>query len=86
MYWQIGAENILKSMDPSHFLHSQLASCFSVSQSPVWMDSSTTKQCQKLEDAVGGPEVMRYLPFIADLVLYYLVVSDELHPTTSVGY
>uniref|UniRef100_A0A2S2NUR8 Xylulose kinase n=1 Tax=Schizaphis graminum TaxID=13262 RepID=A0A2S2NUR8_SCHGA len=34
----------------------QLASCFSVVNSPVWMDSSTTKQCKHLEDTVGGPQ------------------------------
>ncbi|XP_075231647.1 xylulose kinase-like [Lycorma delicatula] len=56
VYWQIGAENILHSLDPSNFLHSQLASCFSISHSPIWMDSSTTKQCQMLEEAVGGAE------------------------------
>lgn len=26
-------------------------------QSPVWMDSSTTKQCHDFEQAVGGPKV-----------------------------
>ena len=29
--------------------------CFSVSQSPVWMDSSTGVQCRQLEQACGGP-------------------------------
>lgn len=28
--------------------------CFLLSDSPVWMDSSTTNQCQQLEAAVGG--------------------------------
>ena len=31
-------------------------SCFSVPQSPVWMDSSTTVQCRQLEEACGGPQ------------------------------
>ncbi|KAF2900905.1 hypothetical protein ILUMI_05310 [Ignelater luminosus] len=56
VYWQNGAENTLKSLNASEFLHQQLATSFSVTNSPVWMDSSTSKQCKELEDAVGGPE------------------------------
>ncbi|KAG8330818.1 hypothetical protein J6590_054106 [Homalodisca vitripennis] len=56
VYWQSGAEETLKTLDPDSFLHTQLASAFSVSSSPVWMDSSTTQQCRQLEAAVGGPQ------------------------------
>ncbi|XP_050432024.1 xylulose kinase [Adelges cooleyi] len=56
VYWTNGSQKTLKSLDPSGFLHTQLASCFSIVNSPVWMDSSTTKQCRKLEEAVGGPQ------------------------------
>ncbi|RZB40981.1 FGGY C domain containing protein [Asbolus verrucosus] len=56
VYWQRGSEKLLTSLDPGQFLHHQLASSFSISNSPVWMDSSTTKQCQQLEDAVGGAD------------------------------
>ncbi|XP_008485060.2 xylulose kinase-like, partial [Diaphorina citri] len=56
VYWNRGARSVLRSLDPAHFLHSQLASCFSISHSPVWMDASTTQQCRQLEAAVGGPE------------------------------
>ncbi|KAJ8307076.1 hypothetical protein KUTeg_015160 [Tegillarca granosa] len=28
--------------------------CFSIPDSPIWMDASTTAQCKKLEEAVGG--------------------------------
>ncbi|KAH0627614.1 hypothetical protein JD844_003569 [Phrynosoma platyrhinos] len=31
-------------------------SCFSVNNSPIWMDSSTTAQCSSLEKAVGGAQ------------------------------
>jgi len=60
VYWTNGAEKTLQTLNPTGFLHMQLASCFSVVNSPVWMDSSTTKQCKQLEDAVGGPQV-RYV-------------------------
>jgi len=57
VYWTTGAEQTLRTLNPAGFLHMQLASCFSVVNSPVWMDSSTTKQCKNLENAVGGPQV-----------------------------
>lgn len=57
MYWQKNAEKTLNNLNPGDFLHLQLASSFSLSNSPIWMDSSTTKQCKMLEDVVGGPEV-----------------------------
>ena len=42
----------------SGFLHSQLAHAFSVLDSPVWMDSSTSTECEQLEAAVGGAYVL----------------------------
>ena len=35
--------------------------CFSISDSPVWMDSSTTAQCRQLEAAVGGAQALSCL-------------------------
>ena len=61
MYWQKGAECTLESLDPSNFLHTQLASCFTLTNSPVWMDSSTTQYCRRLEEAVGGAEVGQFI-------------------------
>lgn len=59
VYWQKGADETLRNLDPSQFLHQQLATSFSVPNSPVWMDCSTSKQCKKLEEAVGGPLVSK---------------------------
>ncbi|KAL1132446.1 hypothetical protein AAG570_010401 [Ranatra chinensis] len=58
VYWSVGAEEVLKKLDNSHFLHTQLASCFSVTNSPIWMDSSTTKECESLEKSLGGAEAL----------------------------
>lgn len=58
VYWATGAEERLQSLDPDRFLHEQLAGCFSILQSPVWMDSSTSAQCRQLEEAVGGAQVL----------------------------
>ena len=55
VYWRRGAQQILTDCQPDKFLHQQLASAFSVQDSPIWMDSSTSEQCQQLEEAVGGP-------------------------------
>ncbi|GJQ84749.1 hypothetical protein Trydic_g4878, partial [Trypoxylus dichotomus] len=56
VYWQKGADDKLKHLDSDQFLHQQLSTYFSVINSPVWMDSSTTKYCRELEEAVGGAE------------------------------
>lgn len=56
VYWKKGASDLLSKLDPRKFLHEQLQSAFSARDSPVWMDSSTEKQCRALEDAVGGPQ------------------------------
>lgn len=55
VYWQKGAEETLKNLNPGQFLHEQLSHSFSVTNSPIWMDASTTRQCKQLEAAVGGP-------------------------------
>ncbi|XP_024938369.1 xylulose kinase isoform X2 [Cephus cinctus] len=55
VYWGKGSRHQLQNLDPNKFLHEQLAMSFSVAHSPVWMDSSTSEQCRRLEDGVGGP-------------------------------
>jgi len=56
VYWRKGAEDILDGLQPERFMHEQLSSAFSVQDSPIWMDCSTSEQCALLEAAVGGPE------------------------------
>ena len=55
-YWRTGAEDMLKSLRSDKFMHDELAHAFSILDSPIWMDSSTSEQCKNLEMAVGGPE------------------------------
>jgi xylulokinase len=40
----------------SKTLEDQLQEAFSVKQSPIWQDASTTSQCRSLENLVGGPQ------------------------------
>ncbi|KAK9703863.1 FGGY family of carbohydrate kinase [Popillia japonica] len=56
VYWQNGADDKLRHLDAGQFLHQQLSTYFSITNSPIWMDSSTTKECRELEESVGGPE------------------------------
>ncbi|XP_038287838.1 xylulose kinase isoform X1 [Canis lupus baileyi] len=61
VYWKTGASQVLTNLSPDLLLHKQLQACFSIKDSPVWMDSSTTAQCRQLEAAVGGAQALSSL-------------------------
>ncbi|XP_076384623.1 xylulose kinase isoform X2 [Megalopta genalis] len=70
VYWGKGSRNHLRQLDPTKFLHEQLVASFSVTASPVWVDSSTTKECKILEEIVGGPQRISLISsFLASLFL-----------------
>lgn len=54
VYWKTDSSVILSSLDPKKPLADQFREAFSVNESPIWMDCSTTKQCRDIEEAVGG--------------------------------
>ncbi|XP_057178796.1 xylulose kinase isoform X3 [Triplophysa rosa] len=56
VYWRTSARQTLNHLDPKQPLNIILQECFSVRDSPVWMDSSSSEQCQCLEAAVGGAQ------------------------------
>ncbi|XP_069047327.1 xylulose kinase isoform X2 [Lepisosteus oculatus] len=56
IYWKKGAKTVLQNLAHDKPLHEQMKDSFAVQDSPVWMDSSTTEQCQLLEQAVGGAQ------------------------------
>ncbi|KAM4906631.1 xylulose kinase [Sylvia borin] len=56
VYWKKGSVQILKNASSELPLHQSLKGCFSVSNSPIWMDSSTASQCRELEKALGGAQ------------------------------
>ncbi|CAL8313047.1 unnamed protein product [Merluccius merluccius] len=58
VYWRTGANHTLRHLDPEKTLSQLLKESFSVADSPVWMDSSTTPQCQYLESALGGAQTL----------------------------
>ncbi|KAK1392991.1 Xylulose kinase [Heracleum sosnowskyi] len=54
VYWKRDSSAILSSLDPKKPLVDQFCNAFSLKESPIWMDCSTTKQCKAIEEAVGG--------------------------------
>ncbi|XP_060199208.1 xylulose kinase 2-like isoform X2 [Lycium barbarum] len=54
VYWKNGSSVILSSLDPKKTLVDQFLDAFSIEESPIWMDCSTTEQCKAIEEAVGG--------------------------------
>ncbi|MCX7591708.1 MAG: xylulose kinase [Kiritimatiellae bacterium] len=56
VWWRTGAREVLQTFRPDYELSMQLEACFSLTESPVWMDSSTTLQCRALETALGGAD------------------------------
>ncbi len=53
-----GACGTLRGLDPARTLAVQLDGVFSLADSPVWMDSSTSAQCAALEARLGGPQAV----------------------------
>ncbi|XP_053569766.1 xylulose kinase isoform X2 [Bombina bombina] len=56
VYWKKGSQGLLNNLASNLPLHELLKSCFSLTDSPIWMDSSTTAECRYLEEAVGGAQ------------------------------
>ncbi|KAH6764942.1 xylulose 2 [Perilla frutescens var. frutescens] len=54
VYWKNGSSVVLASLDSQKPLVDQLGDAFSIKDSPIWMDCSTTEQCRAIEKAVGG--------------------------------
>ena len=58
VYWNRTARRALGSLKPEGTLRDQLAGAFAVDASPIWMDSSTAKQCAEREAALGGAQAV----------------------------
>ena len=48
----------ISQLDPTLSLSKQIKPCLSRPHSPIWMDSSTTLECQEIAQALGGNEVV----------------------------
>ncbi|KGO75796.1 Carbohydrate kinase, FGGY, N-terminal [Penicillium italicum] len=56
VYWGQNAESLLRNLDSSKSLEAQLEGAFSHPYSPNWQDSSTQKECDEFDAALGKPE------------------------------
>jgi xylulokinase len=54
VWWKTSSINTLRNVNNTEKLHQQLSSAFSLSLSPIWMDSSTTIECQEITNCNFG--------------------------------
>lgn len=59
VYLNRSADTLLSQLDPGAPLAPQLRMIFTRSEAPVWLDTSTTRQCREIEAGVGGAEMLR---------------------------
>ncbi len=50
--------SVISSLDSNKDLAEQMKGIFSRAASPIWMDSSTSRQCAHLNEAMGGRQAM----------------------------
>ncbi|KAI9256490.1 hypothetical protein BDA99DRAFT_466678 [Phascolomyces articulosus] len=58
VYWSKTGIEKLSQLDPKKTLEEQLSDAFEISQSPIWQDASTTRECRSLEALVGGAQAL----------------------------
>ena len=56
VYLNTSFESILKNLDSKKSIASQIAKAFTRRTSPIWMDSSTTVECEEIRNLLGGFE------------------------------
>ena len=58
VYWSKAGITTLRNLDVDKNLHTQLTTFSFTTVSPIWMNHSTTSQCNKMEEEVGGRDQM----------------------------
>lgn len=58
VYLNAQGVSCLSALDTSKSLTENLQGGFSRLSSPVWMDSSTIKECQEIQEGLGGPQAL----------------------------
>lgn len=58
VYLAAGWENILRQLQPQQRLSAQTGALYARATAPIWMDSSTSRECREIEAAVGGAEAV----------------------------
>ncbi|RDX50945.1 D-xylulose kinase [Lentinus brumalis] len=91
VYWSEDAERLLASLDASRPLAEQLApDAFSLPRAPIWQDSSTTRECRELEEAIGGAQALAdltgsraYERFTANQIARIRRINPEAYHATA---
>ncbi len=55
VYLRSGAEAVLRSLTPEQGLAEQIEPLLARAEAPIWTDSSTTRECEEIRRALGGP-------------------------------
>ena len=55
VYVNASAASAFARLNPDSSPSAQLAGCLSRTVSPIWMDASTSRECEEITEAVGGP-------------------------------
>jgi xylulokinase len=58
VYLNANAASVLGQLNPDRAPAAQLAGCLSRTVSPIWMDASTSRECEEITAAVGGPRTL----------------------------
>jgi xylulokinase len=58
VYLNANASSVLPRLDAHRPPSGQLADCLSRPVAPIWMDSSTSRECDEITAAVGGPAIL----------------------------
>ena len=58
VYLNSNWKKVIEKLNPSETLSKQIEPCLSRKFSPIWMDTSTTLECQEIAQAIGGNEII----------------------------
>jgi xylulokinase len=61
VYLNAEATGTLAALDPARPLVEQMEGMFVRRRAPIWMDSSTTEQCEEITEAIGGEGILANL-------------------------
>ncbi len=59
VYLNRSADTLLSHLDAGAPIAPQLRMLFARREAPVWLDSSTTRECREIETAIGGADVLQ---------------------------
>jgi len=59
VYWSDASDALLSGLDAEKSLSEQLfPAAFSTPKAPIWQDSSTSDDCRRLEEEIGGAQAL----------------------------